>query len=38
MYNIVYLTINKLNGKCYIGSHVTKNKNDNYYGSNTQRI
>lgn len=29
----VYLTTNKLNGKQYVGSHVTKNINDSYIGS-----
>jgi len=31
--NYVYLSINKVNGKCYIGSHKTLNKNDSYFGS-----
>lgn len=35
-YNFVYLTINRINGKCYVGSHSTDNDNLNekkYYGS-----
>jgi len=35
-FNFVYLTINKINGKCYVGSHHTKNENldeNKYYGS-----
>jgi len=35
-YNFVYLTINKINGKCYVGSHTTNNDDLNinkYYGS-----
>lgn len=33
LYNYVYLTINKINGKCYVGSHASKYENDNYLGS-----
>jgi len=29
----VYLTVNKINGKCYIGSHHSDKENDNYFGS-----
>jgi hypothetical protein len=29
--NYVYLSINKINGKCYIGSHKTLNKKDSYF-------
>lgn len=29
--NYVYLTINKINGKCYIGSHLSRKENDNNY-------
>jgi len=32
-FNYVYLIINKINGKCYIGSHGDNIKNDNYFGS-----
>jgi hypothetical protein len=32
-FNFVYITINKINGKCYIGSHGTDDKNDKYLGS-----
>ena len=32
-HNIVYKMINKLNGKHYIGQHVTKNPLDEYSGS-----
>jgi len=32
-YNFVYLTINTVNGKCYIGDHSSNNLNDNYIGS-----
>lgn len=28
----VYLTLNKINGKCYIGSHLSRKENDNYLG------
>ncbi len=30
---ITYLVINKINGKCYIGSHIIKKKKDTYLGS-----
>jgi|AntAceMinimDraft_18_1070375.scaffolds.fasta_scaffold05932_8 group I intron endonuclease len=32
-FNYVYLIINKINGKCYIGSHSTNNISDIYLGS-----
>jgi group I intron endonuclease len=32
-YHFVYLTVNKINGKCYVGSHSTNDINDNYFGS-----
>lgn len=35
-FNFVYLTVNTINGKCYVGSHHTKNENldeNRYYGS-----
>ena len=33
MFFIVYKTTNKINGKCYVGSHKTENINDGYLGS-----
>lgn len=32
-YNYCYLILNKINGKCYIGSHTSNKENDSYYGS-----
>jgi group I intron endonuclease len=32
-YKFVYISICKINGKCYIGSHCTNNINDKYFGS-----
>ena len=32
-YHYVYLTINKINGRKYIGDHSTCNLNDGYIGS-----
>lgn len=33
LYNYIYITINKINGKCYVGSHASCKENDNYLGS-----
>ena len=33
MYYLIYKVTNRVNGKIYIGSHKTKNKNDGYMGS-----
>jgi group I intron endonuclease len=33
IYNVVYRTVNKTNGKIYVGSHSTTSLNDSYLGS-----
>lgn len=33
MYYLIYQITNKINGKIYIGKHITQNKQDDYYGS-----
>lgn len=33
MFGIIYMTVNKVNGKCYIGQHKCNDENDSYLGS-----